>query len=287
MQQEINKDSIVLLPTNTPRIRVNTLLVVDQEIIKQFPNGKYTPKDINITFGIEDSNDGMTALTKCLNGKSYWNGYINPVFLYIVDKDAPIKERDYAYLPKWNIVVKMNSGKHYSTDPENHPIARVPKEITGGQYDLIEKLNYNISSGKGVFKIIATNDPKLIADGVAGISDEFIRQWVEAQGKEYKVMMEMEYLDMLSPIDNAPKSYYHSPKISNNQLILSIVEEKQEYPDGWSKLLVEEAGYPKELYIDKAHSVEDSDIPEAVEGIPFKYRLSPSKWLEKQLKNKK
>lgn len=38
--------------------------------------------------------------------------------------------------------------------------------------------------------VVATTDPKLIADGVPGVSDKFLQQFVEVQGKG-KIMMEM------------------------------------------------------------------------------------------------
>lgn len=121
-------------------------------------------------------------------------------------------------------------------------------------------------------KIIGTNNPKLIADGVPAISDEFISRWVSVQGKEYKIIVEMEDvlgLDDFFPNTNQPKKY--KPKLSNNQLILSIVEEKQVlFPESVARMshIMDN--------MKEAHSVEDSEIEkvaqkysESEKGYPY------------------
>jgi hypothetical protein len=78
------------------------------------------------------------------------NEYFQPQNIYITS-DEEIKEGDYYYLPRTNSVYKCNED---------------PTEL-------------NLERRLGVAKIILTDNPDLIADGVQAITDEFLEWFVK------------------------------------------------------------------------------------------------------------
>lgn len=229
MQQEITKDNIILLSKNPHYEWKIGDIILDR--------GKYRIEDKWNVFNASIKEE-VTA-TK---------------YMYITDKDAPIKEGV-------RVFHKGSKGDIYylNTNTTNDFIDII--KSVDGDTAVCERVSFSIKNNDSIYPIIGSNDPKLRVDGIVGISDEFLRAWVEVQDKEYKVMMETETKGICcTPMEGIRHhgtycltcdGYKEAqfPKLSNNQLVLSIIEEKQLHP------------LQRELLA--AHSEEDSEIEAA------------------------
>lgn len=225
MQQEINKEDIILIPQGENRI---------------FPCiAKW-----------QDKYQIVPGLIKGIEAEYY--------MMYITDKNAPIKGGEFYYDETLGTIICATATDAYIHETKDQRMIKWAK-------------------------VIGSNDKLLISDGVPSISPEFIQQWVNAinSGKEFKVMMEIEngcgdplcVIPMRCRQQGKPTICQMGegkeiPKLLNNQLILSIVEEKQ--VDDYLKGFEHGRADAYDEIATKAHSPEDSEISDAIKLLTSK-----------------
>lgn len=130
-----------------------------------------------------------------------------PQHLYVVDKKAPITTGV--------TVICTRPGVNYG---------KIVQRITWHGAQAYLKIG-------GWSVIVGTTDQKLIADGIPGISEQFIKDWVQCEGKGVVyIQMESVIVDIKGKgFDDEKEITQLQPELINGEVILSIESYNPDY----------------------------------------------------------
>lgn len=140
-----------------------------------------------------------------------------------------------------------------------------------GRVDRVYQWIQNYSRGnKEDFKIVATTDFALIKDGIPGMSQEFVQEYVESK-KYGSAYIEVEYKSgwskLLTEKANEPAGYHTQPKLDENKNALLFTEQKVAEQDIFAAAQkASEEEFPYHAYRGKRVGVNDDHTGEALRG---------------------